>query len=744
MFPANTRFCKYSPLLLSLILLYLMISGITSPSPAGAFDVAGSPPNPGLLPASAAQETTLGNENSPGNIPLNKKETQKPIPQTRLDPVVITARDIPELTSQTPGGTGVITAEEIDRHPPVSLANITRQIPGVEKTTDSPWGSEINIRGLSRNSVLFLVDGCRVNTATDINARFGLVNPYDVERIEVLKGPISALYGWGAMGGVVNVITRKGGYADIAKTREQIWVRASSNPEGYGVFGRMVFESPDLWILGAAGYRDYNETESADNTTIHNSQFRDVYARFGSGYLWNPVNETEVNIQVMEGKNIGIPGTGLASLAETTDVTYPSTKRILGSLTHTVTPESGVLDSSRVRLFYQEVDRNVRIDNFPAAAPLEAAEPGADHKTMGLNWTSHLTLGSHTPVLGIEVWEWKIDDTERTKYFKSGLVGVDSSLGNLTQTVGGIFAEDTWGLNEALKLNIGGRLDATQVKSDDLYNWITPPSSATTATKVRDGETTTDESWQAQTGLTWQMAKAWSITGIAAASYRPPDLMDLFKYVSLGSGVSLYGNPDLKPERSYFFESGLHYVDNRIRLSGCAYLNTLKDMITENQVSATRIEMANVDKARIYGAEISGQWRFAPQFLAQASFAWTRGKNRTTGEPLPFIAPLNAQASLGWDQADQKKDARGWHAKIIYEWADAQDKVPEGQEESDCWQTVDVTAGYRFKAFGKDQDLSLAVTNIFDEDYHNYLATSRGMELKEPGVGVSLQYRIQL
>ena len=238
----------------------------------------------------------------------------KPIPQTRLEPVVITARDMPELTSQTPGGTGVIIAEEIDRHPPVSLTNITRQIPGVEKTTDSPWGSEINIRGLSRNSVLFLVDGCRVNTATDINARFGLVNPYDIERIEVLKGPISALYGWGAMGGVVNVITRKGGYADIAKTREQIWVRASSNPEGYGVFGQMVFESPDLWILGGTGYKDFNETKSAGSTTIHNSQFRDVYARFGSGYLWNSTNETEGNIQMMEGKNIGIPAQALLRL----------------------------------------------------------------------------------------------------------------------------------------------------------------------------------------------------------------------------------------------------------------------------------------------------------------------------------------------------------------------------------------------------------------------------------------------
>nr|NJM04941.1 Plug domain-containing protein [Desulfobacula sp.] len=71
----------------------------------------------------------------------------------------------------------------------------------MKKTSDSPWGSDINIRGLGRNNVLFLIDGCRVNTATDINARFGLVNPQDIERVEVIKGPVSALYGWGRHGG---------------------------------------------------------------------------------------------------------------------------------------------------------------------------------------------------------------------------------------------------------------------------------------------------------------------------------------------------------------------------------------------------------------------------------------------------------------------------------------------------------------------------------------------------------------
>ena len=694
---------------------------------------------PFVAAGQAAESQTDIHDTQP---PQKQESPGAAMPEVSLDSELVTARDMRGTISRTPGGTGVVTAQDIKRDPPVSLTDITRQIAGVEKTSDSPWGSDINIRGLGRNSVLFLIDGCRVNTATDINARFGLVSPYDIERIEVLKGPISALYGWGVMGGVVNVITRKGKFTADPETHEQLWMRAASNPQGYDVYGQALYQGPEVWILGASGYRDYNDTQSAGRTDIHNSQFRDVYAKFGSGWLWNPQNETQVNLQVMEGKNIGIPGKGLA-LPEGPDAAYPSTQRVLGSLTHTLSPDLDFLDSSRVSFFFQEVDRNVRLDNFPAAMPLEANEPGADHRTIGLNWTSHLAFGAHTPVVGLEAWEWTIDDTLRTKYFKSGLKGIDSSLGNLSQTVGGLFAEDAWAISDTLSLNIGGRVDTTRVKSDDLYNWISPPSQAMSVTRVREGKTVTDTSWQAQSGVTWQFAEHWSATGIAAASYRPPDLMDLFKYVSLGSGVSLYGNPDLEPEQSRFFEAGLHYVGSRLQISGAAFLNNLEDMITQNQVSATRIEMENIDRAQIYGAELSGQWRFAHNWQVSAALAWTRGKNRTSGDALPFIAPLNTRVCLGWDQSLLSSRDTGWWAQIAHEWADDQDRVPEGQKSSDSWQTVDASAGYRFKAWKTDQALSLNVTNLFDENYNNFLATSRGMVLKEAGLGISVQYTIE-
>ncbi|WDP91347.1 MAG: TonB-dependent receptor [Desulfobacter sp.] len=659
---------------------------------------------------------------------------------TDLDPLVVTARGLPQTASSTPGGVGVILSPEIDRSRPVSLTDITRLIPGVEKTSDSPWGSDINIRGLSRNSVLFLIDGCRVNTATDINARFGLINPSDIERIEVLKGPISALYGWGAMGGVVNVITRRGGYALVPHTRTEIRTEAATNPGGYGAYGLGLYEGKNTWILGSGGYRDYEERESAGSTLVHNSQFRDLYGRLAGGHRWSEKNETEVNLQVMEGQNVGIPGKGLA-LPQGPDATFPTTRRVLGSATHTLTPEESILTQSKIRLFFQEVDRRVILDEFPAASPLVSVAPGADHATLGINWTSHFNIGDHTPVLGLEAWQWRIDNTHRIKDFKNGLIGIDSSLGNLSQTVGGFFAEDTWSLSDSLSLNLGGRVDATRVKSDDLYNWISPPSPAMALTRVREGKTEADASFQGQAGLTWQIAPRWSATALAALSFRPPDLMDRFKYVNLGGGISLHGNPDLEPEQSRFFETGLHFVSGKLRVSGTAYCNRIREMITEQQVSASRIEMENVDNARIYGAELSGEVRLLPQLKLSASLAWARGDNKTTGEALPYIAPLNARSDLEWNQ-DFSGLTGGWWAKLSHEWADAQDRVGGGQTPSQSWQTLDLKAGYRFHALGADHELSFGVTNLFDEDYSNFLATSRGMALKEAGRNFSCYYKI--
>jgi hemoglobin/transferrin/lactoferrin receptor protein len=120
-----------------------------------------------------------------------------------IDEIVISADGYGKPLTTTPGSIGVLNSEAIMKTGPVSISDALQGITGVYKSSDSGWGSEISIRGTGREKVIMLIDGSRMNTSTDIGAQFGTLNPASVTRVEVLKGPISSLYGSGSIGGVV-------------------------------------------------------------------------------------------------------------------------------------------------------------------------------------------------------------------------------------------------------------------------------------------------------------------------------------------------------------------------------------------------------------------------------------------------------------------------------------------------------------------------------------------------------------
>jgi hemoglobin/transferrin/lactoferrin receptor protein len=654
----------------------------------------------------------------------------------RLDPLVVTARGRESLVSQTPGGVGIVDQEEISTMDPVSVTNAVTRIPGVDKSSDSLWGSAINIRGLGRNSVVFLVDGCRVNTATDVNGQFGTVNPLDIQQVEVLKGPISALHGSGSLGGVVNVITQKGRFTPSPIWEGELTTGFASNPAGIDTHGRATYNSPDFWISASAGYRDHNSYEAGDDKDIHNSQYRDYNFNTALGAKINPINTTQVQVQYFEGDEIGIPGKGL-SLPTGPDVTYPDITRTLVNVTHTLTPESALIQESSINLFYQKIERRVRLDNFPEGSVTEI-RPQADHETLGLKWQTIVQPQDHRIVAGLDLWNWDISNSLRYKEFTSGLVGVDASLGNVAQFSGGVFAEDEWRLANAVSLNLGGRLDTIRAQSEDLYNWITPPDPAIPVTLKLAGEDYSDTSWNAHAGITWGFMPDWTMTFITASSYRAPDLMDRFKYINLGGGVELFGNPDLDPERSLFFEYGLHYIDKVLKFSASTYLNRLDDLITETIVSSTEHRMMNVDKAQIYGGELEAEYFITPCLSVQAYVAYTHGENTEIDEPLPFIAPLNGLFGIRYDTT------MGFWTRLEFEWAADQDRTPQGVLESDGWDRINFRMGSRFILWGKSQELMCGIDNLFDEEIFNHLSTSRGMELMEPGINYLCVWKIKI
>ena len=134
-----------------------------------------------------------------------------------MSTVVVTASGSAIDIKDAPASISVITREEIERQPVVDLNTLLRRIPGVTGGT-SPVGEEskIKLRGLPDKYTLILVDGKRMGSSADTAYRPDLgrqdlnwISPEMIERIEVVRGPMSALYGSDAMGGVINIITRK-------------------------------------------------------------------------------------------------------------------------------------------------------------------------------------------------------------------------------------------------------------------------------------------------------------------------------------------------------------------------------------------------------------------------------------------------------------------------------------------------------------------------------------------------------
>ncbi|MGE4290733.1 MAG: TonB-dependent receptor [Desulfovibrio sp.] len=633
-----------------------------------------------------------------------------------LEPMVVTARGYAQALSATPGGVGVVEAEEIRETMPLGVSDALDRIPGVDISTDSPWGAETVIRGMARDSVTVLIDGCRLNGTTDINGRMGLVNPDDVERIEVLKGPISTLYGGGSTGGVVNIITREGRFQETPELHGEVALGYSTNPQGPNTYGNLNYGSDDLWIYASAGWRDHADSYSGGGDVIRNSDYLDIQGKIALGYAWNEENQTTVQYQFTDADDVGIPGTGSAPLPATADVTLKSNDRTFLQLRHAFRPEGGSLEESVLTLSYQLLTRDPVIKNRNTGAVLQ--DPYAAHETLALNWRNVFDLGEHTFTAGVDAWNWYMTGD---RWSGAGVYAKPQP--DTEMFSGGLFAEDDWTFAEGWTLNLGGRADGVLMDNEE------------TATVKAGYKNNLD--WGGHVGLTWAFAPRWSATAIAAMSYRSPNMLELYKNISLGGGVSEVGNQSLRSEKSRYGELGLHYVGRELRVSASAFVNAVDDLITSEQVSATLYRMANAAEARLSGLEGSVDWIFLPGWSAYGNMAWTEGRNEDTGEWLRFVAPLNGLVGLRNDL-----DSGFWWA-LESRWATEQHQVPEDALKTDSWAIVNARCGYGFDAAGLGNELTLAVTNLFDTQYRNHLATSRGVELYAAGIGLEAGWRVK-
>jgi hemoglobin/transferrin/lactoferrin receptor protein len=686
-----------------------------------------------------------------------------------LDEVVVSTDRTENYLRNSPYSEVLIGKNEIQTRPSVSLPDILQNEPGVSLLRDGIWGTEVSIRGLNRENVIALIDGNRIATSTDVAARLSMVDMNDVERVEVIKGASSSIYGSGATGGIVNIITKSPQLYDRFSLNGNV-ITEYNTVNDLTVFGGSLYSGSSFWSTKLSGsYRKANNTQTPLGE-LKNSQFED-YSFSGALNIFPIDNhKLKVDYQLFRANDVGIPGASV--FPDQAFVTYPFERRELISAGYEIQNISKIFYKLSAKYSFQLINRDVEnipyiVQNIPAAGGNPARRvsvlkitPSADHKNNNAQLQGNFWLfDSHNLVAGLDYWDRSYNG-ERERY---QLIEVLDSSGNVVSTTNriigekpipnskysslGIFAQDEFNLfDDRLSTTLGLRYDFINITAEKTLNPTytitngvlntTPPNQKV----IWDSTDTNNSSYSASLGFIYSLFSSLDLTLGLGSSFRSPSLEERFQYIDQGSVVRV-GNPDLKPEKGQSVDFGVrHYSDNFKILSSFFYSH-FNDLVVEvpgTYEGRNALIKTNIGEARIYGFDLSVDYNFWRDYIFYTIASYVKGDDITADGDLPDIPPLNGRVGfklsfLEYLQADVS-------STIFAE----QNDVAEGEITTPGYAVFNLllnTVPIKFSSISFS--IYSGVENIFDKAYRNHLSTTRGSITIEPGRNIFVKLAVE-
>lgn len=648
-----------------------------------------------------------------------------------LGEIIVTSTKYSKMERNVALPVEVISADKLEHKLALSVPDAITNEPGISLVRDGIWGTDISIRGLSRQNVVTLVDGNRIETATNHAAGLSLIDMFDINRIEVIKGGVSSLYGTGATGGVINVTTKTPSYSDNLILSGTISGGYNSVNEGGIGNLSLTAASNKAYIKVSGSVRSAVNAQTPEGI-LPNSQFRDNYFSANAGIKLFDNQELKINFQNFVGKDIGIPGG--KSFPQTAAVRYQLARRLMYSAEYKLHSLFSFLPSTSIKYFAQEIERKVELKPNEVTTTL----PRATHLTNGIQFQSNLLLGNLNQfAAGIDFWQRRYSGFRETiaKTGTSTRITADYPVPNSKYISTGFYAQDEQRmLANKLVVTFGGRFDLIKVTNAETRNpayvinngIITYPAKNPLAS-FSAGEYN-DKSWSGNIGFLFSLMDNVDVTLNLAHAFRSPVLEERFQYINLGGDVYL-GNPNLKSERGYFIDAGFRIWDDDISLKTNFFLNNFDNLVIDKPVIVDSLyQKDNVGKARLYGFDLGVDYNLLSKFIVFASALYVIGKDTESKTDLPQIPPLNGRIGL-------KTSMLKWVSIELASTVFAeQNKVAFGEKATPGYVLFDlyfssITVDWNSLSFR----VFAGVENIFDKAYRNHLSTNRGSILIEPG-----------
>ncbi len=674
--------------------------------------------------------------------------TAQPAAQpTQLDAVTTAATRTKRPIDEVPGTVSVITTQDIDSDNMQDMRDVVRNEPGVSVGNQPARSGFTNyvIRGIGGNRVVVMSDGVRVPDFPGSNQGAGnytrdFVDLESIRQIEIVRGPASALYGSDALGGVVAYTTK--------------------DPSDYLLFGGKTFYAS---LKGAYGGADQSFAETA--TAAYRAgevEFLGIYTRRDGGAMqpanaslttnpeswgennflgklvWRPTehdtfrivgeyhNRTQ-NTEVVS--NFGNFPSLFAKIYDEWARDYTKRSRISAQWVHDA--PVGFVDRIDFMAYFTQLVRQE--DTFQLRGASGGVIPS--NYRFSSNWFTQniygaeLQLNTNTKLFDLaNYFTYGLSFSYTTSSRPRNRTQVTLATGTGTQTSGGeTFPNKNFPDTSTVQAGVylqdeitAGRLSVTPAVRLDYYS-LTPNPDADfwRSSGAVNLLPTASTYWSAspKLGLLYRFTDEYSGFMQYARGFRAPPYDNAnFAFTNATSFYQILPNANLKPETSDGFELGLrgkYREGSSWQLSGFynLYSNFIDTVVVGMAGPITQFQYVNLSNVTIWGLEARGDWRFLPNWALLGYFAYAKGYDQQTGQPIDSVDPWKASARLRYGYQ------RGFGAQLIGTLVGAHNQVSNPTYfQAPGYFTLDATVGYSFDDRVK---LNVGAFNITNAKYWN-------------------------
>ena len=537
-----------------------------------------------------------------------------------LPAIVVTATASERNEADTPASVSVINGDDLRQRPVHDLSDAVRDAVGIDVESVGLGRRGLSIRGMSSEHTLVLIDGQRISNSASAIAHsdfeLGWMPVDAIERVEVVRGPMSSLYGSEALGGVVNILSRsatdqwRGSFSSQALISDH-GLDGNHYKGGFHAGGPLVPGTLGVNVWGEYRRRDAL-LDAADPELTALDEQRATTGHVGLTWTPDPYQRVDLSVDAGNETLEGVRGSSRASPYQSDN----DVQRRRYSLSHRGDWGWG---NSQVRLYRSTLDRETyRSDGADTTGPNRFTDTVLDGR---VGW---IAGGMHKLTVGSEVRREELEDPNINRKGKDDLTHYAA------------FAQDEIVLGEKWELVLGSRFDHHQD-----FGWETSPRAY----------------------LMFHASDQLTFKAGAGHGFKAPTLKQLSpefeSRAAMGGRGIIRGNPDLEPETNRSFELGATLNHERWSTGATLFHNDVRNLIeTVRQPTCFEpgyvcLEYDNIAKARLRGLELTAAVDLLERWRLEANYTYLDAHDRTNDERLADRSRHRANTTLIWRTTDR-------------------------------------------------------------------------------------------